>query len=211
MARTGLTNFVAWAIATLCVGYFLVPRPSLLLVAGVSLGVALFARFWPEALGVAGGVAAIFLFDGAWSPVFLLAAGAIGVSTLVIWRQRATLATAAAPAPAPPADVSSPRRLTFTTLVATFGVFVLNFVVSIGFGLSCDADARPGAPGSDRAAWCDALSNHHAWAVILSVPSAVVFLGGIYAASRGRAREVMMWVVAGFALVIAVHVPDVVL
>jgi hypothetical protein len=47
--------------------------------------------------------------------------------------------------------------------------------------------------------------------VILSVPCAVVFLGGIWAASRGRAREVPMFVVAGFALMIAVHIPDVVL
>ena len=66
------------------------------------------------------------------------------------------------------------------------------------------------AAGAVRAAWCDALSNHHAYAVVLLVPSAVVFLGGLYAASRGRAREVLMFVVAGFALVIAVHVPDLV-
>jgi hypothetical protein len=210
MARTGLTNLVAWGGATLCVGYLLVPRPALLLAAGAALGVASFARFWPEAVGVAGGVAAIFLFDALWSPVSLLAAGAIGVGATAIWRQRATAMPAPAAA-ASPAGASTPRRLTVATLIASFAVFVVDFVVSIGTGLSCDADARPGAPGSDRAAWCAALSDHHAWAVVLGLPPAVVLLGGIYAASRGRAREVMMFVAAGFALLIAVHIPDVVL
>lgn len=99
----------------------------------------------------------------------------------------------------------------FTTVFGTLAVLVVNFIVSIGFGFSCDADARPGAPGSDRAAWCDALGNHHLWPLILLLPCAVVFLGGIYGASRGRVGAVSMSVLAGFALVIAVHVPDVVL
>jgi hypothetical protein len=209
MARTGLTNLITWGVATLCVSYFLVPRPWLLLVAGAALGVAWLSRFWAEAIGVAAGVAAIFLLEALWSPVFLLAAAAIGGAAMVTWRQRAADVAVSAERAAR-AAVSTSRRLVFTTLVATFGVFVLNFVFSLGAGFSCDADARPGAPGSDRAAWCDFLSIHHGWAVILSVPCAVVFLGGIYAASRGRAREVLGYVVAGFVLVIAVHVPDVV-
>jgi hypothetical protein len=209
MARTGFTNVVAWGVATLCVSFFLVPPSSLLPVAGVALGVAWFSRLWAEGVGVAAGVAAVFLLNGFISPVFLLAAATIGGAAMVTWRQRAV------DVPVPPehaarVHVSTARRLVFTTLVATFGVFVLNFVFSLGAGFSCDADARPGAPGSDRAAWCDFLGNHHGWAVILSVPCAVVFLGGIYAASRGRAREVLGYVVAGFVLVIAVHIPDMV-
>src|SRR5690349_7162203 len=88
MARTGLTNLVAWAVATLGVGYFLVPRPSLLVMAGAALAVAWLSRFWAEALGVTAGVTAIFLLDALASPVFLLAAVAIGGASMVTWRQR---------------------------------------------------------------------------------------------------------------------------
>ena len=211
MARTGVTNFVVWALATFFLGYFLLRGDAIALVVGAgALALAWWTRFWPEALGVAAGVAGVLVVYGLFAGSGLVPAGALVAGTAFVWRRRIA-GTDGHRAPARLNGTSTPRRLTVATLLAALAVFVVDFFLAIGFGLSCDADANPGAPGSDRAAWCDALSHHHAYAVILSLPPAVVFLGGIYAASRGRAQEVLMFVVAGFALVIAVHVPDVVL
>jgi hypothetical protein len=211
MARTGLTNFVAWAFAAFFLGYFLFGGTAMALVLGAgALALAWWTRYWPEALGIAAGTAGVLVVYGAFAGPGLLPAMALVAATFFVWRGRIS-GMIGQPSPPRPNGTSTPRRLTIATLLASFAVFVVDFYLALGFGFSCDADANPGAPGSDRAAWCDAITNHHGYAVVLSIPPAVAFLGGIYAASRGRAREVLTFVVAGFALAIAVHVPDVVL
>src|SRR3954451_1848727 len=137
MARTGLTNFVVWALATLCLAFFLVPRTELLLVAGLSLVVAWATRYWPEALGVAAGVAAVFLFDGLAARSALLPAAAIASAVAVVWRGRLV---AAGPAPQPagtrPNGSSTGWRLGTATLVAAFAIFAIDFLLALAFGIT---------------------------------------------------------------------------
>jgi hypothetical protein len=171
-------------------------------VAACALGVAFLTRFWPEGLGVAAGVIPLLLMRGAAA-----IAVAIGIGCAVVWRLRVG---GVAPA-ALPNGTSTSRRLTIATLLASFAVFVVDGFFVLAFGFSCQSDTGHATFGSDRAAWCDALAKHDVVVPVLLGPAALVFLAGIYAASRGRAREVLITAVAGFALAIAVHIPDFVL
>lgn len=203
MARTGLTNFVVWGLAAFFLGYLLSRGDeTLLAVAAAALVVAWSTRFWPEGLGVAAGVLPLLLMGGA-----SVIAAVVGIGGVVVWRLRAG---GVAPA-AVPNGTSTPRRLTIATLLATFAVFVIDGFLVLGFGFTCQSDTSHATPGSDRAAWCDALVKHDVVVPVLFGPAAIVLLAGIWAASRGRAREVLITVVAGFALAIAVHIPDFVL
>jgi hypothetical protein len=203
MARTGLTNFVVWALACFSLGFVvLVGEGPLILVAVASLAIALRTRFWPEGLGTAAGVATLLLYEGAAA-----AAVAIALATVAAWRLRVD----GAPASPRRNGASTPRRLTFAALLAAFTVFVVNGFLLLVFGFTCQSDTSSATPGSDRAAWCDALGKHDLGLVVLFGPAALVLLAGIFAGSRGRAREVMITVIAGFALTIALHVPDFVL
>jgi hypothetical protein len=215
MGRTGLTNFVIWALATVLLAYFLAPRDDLALVALGSLGVAWLTRFWPEALGVAAGAATVLLFSG-----LSLGAGAIAAASFVTWltrgrrpAQAASPAPGVPPPPPPPAanGTSTPLRLTVTMFLGAFALLVIDGFVTLGFGFTCQSDTTHATPGSDRAAWCDLLGKHDvAWLVLLGPPG-LALLFGLYAAWRRDARWVLIAMLAGFALVIAVHVPDFVL
>jgi hypothetical protein len=204
MARTGLTNLLVWALAAFFLGFVLSVRgETLLAVAAGALVVAWTTRFWPEGLGLAAGVVPLLLMTGAAA-----IAVAVGIGGVVVWRLRVGRAQPSAV----PNGTSTPRRLTIATLLASFVVFLLDGVLVLGFGLSsCSGDTGRATPGSDRAAWCDALTDHDVVVPVLFGPAAFVFLAGIYAASRGRARAVLITVVAGLALAIAVHIPDFVL
>src|SRR3954468_4214863 len=201
MARTGLTNFVVWALATLLLGFVLFAGQSLLFVVGIAaLAIAWLTRFWPEGLGVTAGIFPLLLMERA-----ALAAVCIAMAGVVVWRLRAD---SAVPTPSAPSAASTSRRLTVATLVSSFAIFLFDGFLVLVFGFTCQSDTSHATPGSDRAAWCDALGKHDLALPVLLGPPALVFLIGIYAASRGRAREVMITAIAGFALVIALHVPD---
>src|SRR4051795_12134483 len=104
MARTGLTNFVAWSLATFFPAFVLLPQPGMLLAVGAAaLVVAWSTRFWPEGLGVAAGVLPLLLMGGATA-----IAAVVGIGGVVVWRLRAG---GVAPA-AVPNGTSTPRRLT---------------------------------------------------------------------------------------------------
>jgi hypothetical protein len=213
MARTGLTNFVAWALAGFFVGAAVVPGgPAMLLVATSALALAWGTRFWPEGLGVAAGIAALLLWFGLAETTFLLFAGLVAGATVFVWRARGA-APAAPEAPEPPAveGTSSRARLTVAVLIGSFALFVLDLYLALLFGLTCQSDTNHATPGSDRAGWCDALNDDRLALGILFGPSMLVFLAGLYAARRGRSREVLIAVVAGLALTIALHIPDFVL
>jgi hypothetical protein len=210
MARTGLTNFVVWALATFVVGFFAFSSVSTtLFIAAGSLALAWWTRFWPEALGVAAGLAGVFLAYSPFGPVLLVPAGAVAAATWFVWRR--LTGTTARPGPAPPNGTARPWRLIVTTLVAALTLFVLDFLLALSFGFRCQSDTSHATPGSDRAAWCDALGRGDVSGLVLLGPGLIVAGLGLYAASRGRAREVMIAVIAGFALTIALHIPDFVL
>jgi hypothetical protein len=202
MARTGLTNFVVWALACLFLGYLLAPTRELVLLAGASLVVAAFTRFWPEGLGVASGAVALLLL-GRSVPAALL----LGIATVATWRFR----LGGIPRAALPNGTSAPWRLGVAALVAAVAVFMVDGFLLLAFGFTCQSDTTQATPGSDRAAWCDALGKHDVAIPVLFGPPALVLLAGIYAATRGRARDVMIVAIAGFAVTIALHIPDFVL
>ena len=211
MARTGLTNFVAWALATAVVGFFAYRGLEMaFLVTAGALAVAWWTRFWPEALGVAAGVAGVLLLWSFYDPTGLLpAAAAVAAATFLVWR--GLTGTAARPAPARPNGTARPWRLILATLLAAFTVFVLDFFLALSFGFTCQSDTSHATPGSDRAAWCDALARGDISGVVLLGPALLVLAIGTYAAARGRAREVLIVVVAAFVLTIGIHIPDFVL
>ena len=204
MARTGLTNFVVWALAAFMLGWVLFVGESFLFVAAIAaLAIAWQTRFWPEGLGTAAGIVPLLLIQGA-----ALAAVPVGAAGIAVWRLRAG---GAVPTASTANGTSTPRRLTVATLLASLAIFVVDGFLLLAFGFTCQSDTSQATPGSDRAAWCDALGKHDVAVPVLFGPPAIVFLVGIYAASRGRSREVLITVIAGFALVIALHVPDFVL
>jgi hypothetical protein len=215
MGRIGLTNFVIWALATVLLAVFLAPRDDLAFVALGSLCVAWLTRFWPEALGVAVGAATVLLLSGLY-----LGGGAIAAASFATWRlrtrrpaQAVSPAAGVPPPPSPPAanGTSTPLRLMVTTFIGAFALLVIDGFVMLGFGFTCQSDTSHATPGSDRAAWCDLLGKHDvAWLVLLAPPG-LTLLFGLYAARRRDPRRVLVAMLAGFALVIAVHVPDFVL
>jgi hypothetical protein len=211
MARTGLTNFVVWALATWVFGFFFIaPDSTAFLLAAGALAVAWWTRFWPEALGLAAGVAAVLLTYSLYDPTGLLPAAAVAAATFFVWRR--LTGAAGRPAPSRPKNgTATPMRLIVATLVAAVTVFVLDFLLALSFGFTCQSDTSHATPGSDRAAWCDTLGRDDVTGVVLLGPALLVGVAGLYLAWRGRAREVMMIVVAGFALTIAFHIPDLVL
>jgi hypothetical protein len=181
MARTGLTNLVVWGLATFFLGYLLARGDgSLFAVAAGALAVASFTRFWPEGLGVAAGALPLLLMRGAAA-----IAVAVAIGGAVVWRLRGSRTAPAAL----PNGTSTPRRLTIATLLASFVVFVVDGFLVLAFGFTCQSDTSHATPGSDRAAWCDALAKHDVVVPVLFGPAALVFLAGIYAASRSRTRR----------------------
>jgi hypothetical protein len=197
MGRTGLTNFVVWALAIVLIGFFLAPRDDVAIVACAALAVAWLTRFWPEALGVAAGAATLLLVSG-----LSLGGAAIAAACFVTWRHRSGR-------PAPAANgTSSPARLTLATFFGAFALLVIDGFVLLGFGFTCQSDTSQATPGSDRAAWCDLLGKHDvAWLVLLA-PAGLTLLFGLYAASRRDARRVMIAMLIGLALTVVVHLPD---
>jgi hypothetical protein len=207
MARTGLTNFVAWAAATFVFGWFAFRGPgTALLIAGGALALAWWTRFWPEALGLAAGLAGVLLAWSPFSPVLLLPAGGVAAATWFVWRR-----VAGGSAPRRPNGTARPWRLIVTALVATFTVFVLDFLLALSFGFTCQSDTSHATPGSDRATWCDALGRGDVAGAVILGPPVLVALAGLYLAWHGRARELLLIVMAGFVLTIALHIPDFVL
>ena len=210
MARTGLTNFVVWALATFVVGFFAVRGvPEAFLVAALSLVIAWSTPFWPEALGVAAGVAGVLFTYSLYDPTGLFPAAAVGAAAFLVWRQ--VTGTAARPARALPNGTAKPWRLIVATLLAGLTIFVLDFVLALSFGFTCQSDTSHATPGSDRAAWCDTLARGDVGGLVLLGPALLVLGVGIYAAARGRAREVLIVVVAALVLTIGIHIPDFVL
>src|SRR4051794_32994220 len=135
MRRTGLTNFVIWALATVLLGYFLAPRDDIFIVACASLAVAWLTRFWPEALGGAAGGATLLLFSGL-SP----GAGAIAAASFVTWRYRSGRLTPVAN------GTSTPARLTLATFFGAFALLVIDGFVTLGFGFTCQSDTGHATP-----------------------------------------------------------------
>jgi hypothetical protein len=209
MARTGLTNFVVWALATFVPGYLLLPVDTLFFMGAVALIVAWLTRYWPEGLGVTAAVVALLLLHGPLGGFELIAPVALAVTMAVVWRFRSVAVTE--PRAALPNGTATPTRLVVATVLASVAVFVIDGFLLLAFGFTCQSDTSHATPGSDRAAWCDALGAHGLGLAVLFGPALLVLLVGIYAASRGRAREVMITVIVGFALTIALHVPDFVL
>jgi hypothetical protein len=191
-----------WALACLSLGFLLAPPLELMVLAGASLVVAAVTRFWPEGLGVVAGAVALLLLRGP-EPVALL----LGVAAVVTWRFRLGRLERRAL----PNGTSAPWRLGVAALVAAVAVFLVDGLLLLGFGFTCHSDTSDATPGSDRAAWCDALGKHDLAIPILFGPPMLVFFVGIYAATRGRARDVMVTAIAGFAVTIALHIPDFVL
>src|SRR4051812_45839159 len=153
MARTGLTNFVAWSLATFFPAFVLLPQPGMLLAVGAAaLVVAWSTRFWPEGLGVSAGVLGLLLVRGTADGASLIGAAAIGAGMVVVWRWRAG-ATGASPA-ALPNGTSTPKRLVAATLLASLAVLLANGFLLLAFGFTCQSDTSHATPGSDRAAWC---------------------------------------------------------
>jgi hypothetical protein len=229
MARTGLSNFVVWAIATMFLGWALARgMTGLVVLAAGGVAVAWWTRFWPEGLGVAAGVAALLAFT--WLQSLLLydavpdrGAGEIVVAaivaavTAVVWRLRldAYIAHHAGDAPAdsalPPAPNghSSPARLLLATVLGSFTLLVVGFFLTMGFGFSCQSDTTHATPGSPHAAHCDLFDGSgHLFFLVIALPPAVVFLIGLFATGRRQPRWVGLAMVIGFALMIAIHVPD---
>jgi hypothetical protein len=249
MARTGLTNFVAWAFATMFLGWALLGGVGgLVMLAAGGVAVAWWTRFWPEGLGVAAGVAGLLALNGLLSLGFdnsgadraageVLAAAIVAVVTAIVWRLRldayveyhSGLAstdpdalppppppgapTPSVVPPSPPAAVanghSAPARLVVATLLASFTLLVVGFFLTMGFGFSCGSDTTQATPGSPHAAHCDLFDNSgHLFFLVVVLPPAIVFMMGLFAAVRRQPRYVTMAVTIGFALMVAIHLPD---
>jgi hypothetical protein len=230
MPRAGLTNFAIWALASAVLSYLFLEREAVsglaaLLIAGALL-VAWRTRYWPEALGALSGFAATTVltglapFDGQES--FLIVGVVAGLSALAMWRH--LLARGAAdplavppppPPPAPPAQAppppapspSTPARLSAATILGSFVLLVVGGVLALVFGFSCGSDTTQVTPGTDKAAWCD-LHRGDRGLLLLFGPPLIALVLGLVAARRQEARRVLLAVVAGFALTVAVHVPD---
>jgi hypothetical protein len=210
MARTGLTNFVVWALTTFVFGYFLFGDPAtMFVVVSVALWLAWSTPLWPEALGVSTGVAALLFSFSFYGPIWGVAGLAVAGTTWFVWSRRT--GAAAGPVPSLPNGTARPWRLIVATLIAALTIFVLDFVLALSFGFTCGSDTSQATSGSDRAAWCDALGRGDVAGAVLLGPAALVAVLGIYVAWRGRARELLIVVIAGFVLTIGVHMPDFVL
>lgn len=230
MARTGLTNFVVWALATAILG-MLAARSftGLAVLAGGGLAVAWWTRFWPEGLGVAAGVAATQLLYGLLSLATetsssgggLVFAAFVSAVTAVVWRLRLAAyvehhsgpaqpaVDGVPPPPPPPNGHSSPARLMLTTVLGSFTLLVISFLLTMGFGFSCQSDTSHATPGSAHAAHCNLFdSSGNLFFLVVALPPAVVFLIGPFATGRREPRWVGLAVAIGFALLIAIHLPD---
>ncbi len=196
MARSGRTNFFAWAFASAFASYL--AGSSFAEWGAVVVSVALLVfwrtRYGPEALGALAGFAAISLLYGflllsateAPDPAPRLAVGAVLAATIaVLWRH----AFARADPQAGP-SASSSGRLALATVLAAIPLLITSLFVSIGFGFSCQSDTGHATPGSDHAGYCDLLTKHGELLFLVVAGPAFVDLGaGADGVAQARQRD----------------------
>ena len=109
---------------------------------------------------------------------------------------------------------ASPSARTRSLVIAVVNALVLLFAngfLTLAFGIgACGGDGGTpySAPGSDREAYCDFLSNHAAIELLLVLGAPLLVLGfGLYAARRRDNRALLGTLLAGVALTLVVHVP----
>jgi hypothetical protein len=108
----------------------------------------------------------------------------------------------------------APSARTRTVVMAVVNAFVLllaNGFLALAFGIAaCGGDGGTpySAPGSDRAAYCDYLGDHHALELLLVFGTPLLVLAfSLQAARRRDSRRLLGTFLAGVALTLVVHVP----